>query len=357
MVSSDLDIDGLRQTLAQADLGDSVKIDGSGGRVTLSGTVATQAMADNAVKLAGLYSKEVADALTITPVHAKQVRLEVRILEVDHTKLLELGINLFNPGGNTNFLAQATTSQYPSSATYSPGSGGVLGTVTASNPLNFMLYAAKINLGATIQDLQNKQVLQILAEPTITTMSGVKADFLSGGEFPFPIVQPGGTGGAPVVTISFRPYGVKLEFTPVVNADRTITLTVAPEVSALDYSNSVSVGGFSIPALSTRRASTEVELRSNRTSPSPVCWTSARRTFSTRRRVWPAFPFSALSSSRRAPIIRPPSSLSWSRQPWLIRFRRTPFPISRSCRSQPSTSTRLTNRWARTTTPIPCLLR
>lgn len=263
VVSSDLDIDGLRQTLAQADLGDSVKIDGSGGRVTLSGTVATQAMADNAVKLAGLYSKEVADALTITPVHAKQVRLEVRILEVDRTKLLELGINLFNPGGNTNFLAQATTSQYPSSATYSPGSGGVLGTVTASNPLNFMLYAAKINLGATIQDLQNKQVLQILAEPTITTMSGVKADFLSGGEFPFPIVQPGGTGGAPVVTISFRPYGVKLEFTPVVNADGTITLTVAPEVSALDYSNSVSVGGFSIPALSTRRASTEVELRSN----------------------------------------------------------------------------------------------
>jgi hypothetical protein len=135
--------------------------------------------------------------------------------------------------------------------------------VTASNPLNFFLYSAKLNLGATIQDLQNKQILQILAEPTITTISGVKADFLSGGEFPFPMIQPGGTGSAPVVTISFRPFGVKVEFTPVVNADGTITLTVAPEVSALDYSNSVSIGGFTVPALSTRRASTEVELRSN----------------------------------------------------------------------------------------------
>src|ERR1019366_8072481 len=120
-----------------------------------------------------------------------------------------------------------------------------------------------MNLGATVQDLQNKQVLQILAEPTITTVSGVKADFLSGGEFPFPIIQPGGSGSSPVVTISFRPFGVKVEFTPIVNADGTITLTVAPEVSALDYSNSVTIGGFSVPALSTRRPSTEVELRSN----------------------------------------------------------------------------------------------
>jgi pilus assembly protein CpaC len=261
VVSADIDIDGLRQAIAETVEGSSVKIDGSGSRVTLSGIVASQAMADDAVKLAGLYSKEVANAMTVTPGHPKQVRLEVRIIEVDRTKLLQLGINLFNPGGNTNFLATTTTGQYPSTATAVQSALSTL--VTASNPLNFFLYSAKLNLGATIQDLQNKQILQILAEPTITTVSGVKADFLSGGEFPFPVVQPGGNGGAPVVTISFRPYGVKLEFTPIVNADGTITLTVAPEVSALDYSNSVNIGGFSVPALSTRRASTEVELRSN----------------------------------------------------------------------------------------------
>ncbi len=264
LVSSDLDIDGLRQAMAHTVQGDSIKIEGSGGRVTLSGAVASQAVADDAVKLANLYSKEVASTLTVAPHHLKQVRLEVRILEVDRTKLLELGINLFNPGGNTNFLAATTTAQYPSTATLGGSTGSnSIATVSVSNPLNFMLYSAKLNLGATIEDLQNKQILQILSEPTITTVSGVKADFLSGGEFPFPMIQPGGNGGAPVVTVSFRPYGVKVEFTPVVNADGTILLTVAPEVSALDYSNSVSIGGFTVPALSTRRASTEVELRSN----------------------------------------------------------------------------------------------
>jgi Flp pilus assembly secretin CpaC len=126
-----------------------------------------------------------------------------------------------------------------------------------------MLYSSKLNLGATIQDLESKQILQILAEPTITTLSGEKAAFLSGGEFPFPIVQPGGTGSSPVVTIQFRQYGVKLEFTPIVNDDGTIRLTVAPEVSSLDYSNSVTIAGFTIPALSTRRAETQVELRSD----------------------------------------------------------------------------------------------
>jgi pilus assembly protein CpaC len=263
-ISSDLDIDGLRTAMAQEMRGAPVKVEGSGGRVTLSGTVSTDVIAETAVKLAQLYSKDVASSLVIVPNRAKQVRLEVRILEVDRTKAQQYGINLFNPGGNTNFLASATTSQYPSSMTVGGAStASAISAVTTSSPLNFMLYAAKLNLGATIADLQNKSILQILAEPTITTISGVKADFLSGGEFPFPTVQPGGSGGAPVVTLSFRPYGVKLEFTPTVNEDGTIRLKVAPEVSALDYTNSVSISGFTVPALSTRRAETEVELRSN----------------------------------------------------------------------------------------------
>ena len=266
VVSSDIDLAGLRTAMAQAMRGEAVIVDGSGGHVVLSGTVSSDAKADSAVKLAALYAKDVANALTVVAGHPKQVRLQVRILEVDRTKLLQQGINLFNPGGNTNYLASATTAQYPSTMQYSTGTGGNIGgggSLTTSSPLNFLLYSAKLNLGATIEDLESKQVLQILAEPTITTISGVKADFLSGGEFPFPIVQPGGTGGAPVVTIQFRPYGVKLEFTPIVNEDGTIRLKVAPEVSALDYSNTVTIGGFTVPSLSSRRAETEVELRSN----------------------------------------------------------------------------------------------
>ena len=266
VISADVDVEGLRVAMSQAMRSNAVSVDGNGGHVALSGIVGSDAMADTAVKLAGLYSKEVANALTVIPTHPKQVRLQVRILEVDRSKALQLGINLFNPGGNTSFLAGTTTSQYPSTMTYATSAAGNIGAggqVTTSNPLNFMLYSAKLNLGATIQDLESKQVLQILAEPTITTVSGDTANFLSGGEFPFPVIQPGAAGAGPIVTIMFRPYGVKVRLTPVVNEDGTIRLKVAPEVSALDYTNTVTISGLTIPAISTRRASTEVELRSD----------------------------------------------------------------------------------------------
>ena len=88
-----------------------------------------------------------------------------------------------------------------------------------------------------------RNIAQILAEPTITTLSGQKASFLAGGEFPFPVVQ-GSSGGLTSITIQFRPYGVKLDFTPIVNEDGTVQLKVAPEVSALDYTNAVTISGL-----------------------------------------------------------------------------------------------------------------
>ena len=127
--------------------------------------------------------------------------------------------------------------------------------------MNLFLYNREFNVGLAVADLEEKQILQILAEPTITTVSGEKASFLSGGEFPFPVVQ-GGAGNFTSVTVQFRPYGVKVDFTPTVNPDGTIRLQVAPEVSALDYTNEVVISGYTIPAISTRRAATDVELRS-----------------------------------------------------------------------------------------------
>jgi pilus assembly protein CpaC len=126
--------------------------------------------------------------------------------------------------------------------------------------MNIFLYSAKLNLGLTVQDLEQRQILQVLAEPTLTTLSGLPAEFLSGGEFPFPVVQ-GGVGNSTAISIQFRPYGVKVAFTPTVNADGSIRLKLAPEVSTLDYSNAVTISGFTIPALSTRRAETEVEIQ------------------------------------------------------------------------------------------------
>jgi pilus assembly protein CpaC len=101
--------------------------------------------------------------------------------------------------------------------------------------------------------------LEILAEPNLIAVNGKKASFLAGGQFPFPIVQPGA--GFTAVTISFKDFGVKLDFTPVIMPNGNIHLTVAPEVSTLDFSNALTISGFTVPALSTRKAETEFELQ------------------------------------------------------------------------------------------------
>ena len=103
-------------------------------------------------------------------------------------------------------------------------------------------------------------MLQILAEPNVLTESGKDASFLAGGQFPYPVVQPSGAGGVPLITIQFRPYGVQLDFTPTLAPNGKIHLKVKPEVSALDFSNAVTISGFTIPALSTRRVESEMDL-------------------------------------------------------------------------------------------------
>jgi pilus assembly protein CpaC len=215
-------------------------------------------MADAAGKLAGSFSKEVANSLRVVAVHGKQVQLKMQILEDDRTKLEQLGFNVFSSAGRN--IGGTTTEQFPTTASQTAASATGIATETVSNPLNFYLYNAKLNLGLTVQDLEQKNVAQILAEPTLTTMSGEQAHFLSGGEFPFPVVQ-GGTDNGVAVTIQFRPYGVKMDFTPTVNGDGSIRLKIAPEVSTLDYTNAVTISGYTIPALDTRKADTEVELK------------------------------------------------------------------------------------------------
>jgi pilus assembly protein CpaC len=257
VVYSDLDVSGLALELHQALPGDNVKVDAQEDRVSLSGTVGTQASADAAGKLAGLYAKIVVNSLVVRPPHMQQVRLKVQMIEIDRSKGAQFGINLFSEGKNTT---NGTTGQFPSTQTYTPATAASPASITTSNPLNLFFYNFGLNIGLSLQDLENKQVAQILAEPTITTLSGQKASFLSGGEFPFPVIQ-GSSGGLTSITIQFRPYGVKLDFTPVVNEDGTIQLKVAPEVSALDYTNAVTISGYTIPAISTRRAETQVELR------------------------------------------------------------------------------------------------
>ncbi|WP_317890979.1 type II and III secretion system protein family protein [Granulicella arctica] len=203
------------------------------------------------------YSKDTINALRVIPIHGRQVQLKLRIIEVDRSKAEQFGINFFT-GGRT--ASSTSTQQFPTSVNTSSSSGSGA-SVSISNPLNFFLYNYKLNLGMTLEDLENRQILQVLAEPTLTTLSGTPARFLSGGEFPVPVVQ-GGTGNSTAISIMYRPYGVRVDFTPTVNVDGTIRLKIAPEVSTLDYTNSVTISGSTIPALSTRRAETEVEIKS-----------------------------------------------------------------------------------------------
>jgi pilus assembly protein CpaC len=267
--SADVDIARLQGALKQAMPNELIEAQGDQGRVILTGNTSSVAFSDSAVRLAALYSKEVSNTIVVNSAAVKQVRLKVRIVEVDRSKLDQFAFNFFSAGGKN--LASTTTSQFPStlSATTSGSSASGTGTtnsvgqntVSISNPLNFLLYSSQLNVGAMLQDLESRQILQILAEPNITTLSGLKANFLAGGEFPFPVVQ-GTSGGLTSISVQFRPYGVKVEFLPIVNVDGSIQLSVSPEVSALDYTNAVTISGYTIPALSTRRADTQVVLKS-----------------------------------------------------------------------------------------------
>jgi pilus assembly protein CpaC len=231
--------------------------------IVLSGHVTTEDVAKRAGELAAAYSKNVVNVLTFGPVGAQEVLLEVKFAEVDRSALSQLGANLFSTGaGNT--IGTVTTGQYggfgSQSVTQTTGQTGPFSeNQTISNVLNLMLFRPDLHLGVVIEALQTKNLLQILAEPNLIAVNGKKASFLAGGQFPFPIVQPGA--GFTAVTISFKEFGVKLEFTPVIMPNGNIHLTVAPEVSTLDFADALTISGFTVPALSTRKAETEFELR------------------------------------------------------------------------------------------------
>ena len=266
-VYADVDVSGLRDGIRSAYPNEPVQIEAEQGRILASGKMTSKAAADNVLRMAAVYSKDVVDSLIIEPRHEKQVMLKVQFAEVDRIKLEQFGINIFSTGA-ANTVGSTSTGQF--GALTLGTSGSITGTIgssltgttssfSASDLLDIFLYRSDLNLGATIKDLQQKNVLQILAEPNLMARSGESAKFLAGGEFPFPVVQ-GGSGNSTAVTIQFRPFGVKLDFTATVDGD-IIRLKVSPEVSTLDFTNAVTISGFVVPAISTRRADTEIELR------------------------------------------------------------------------------------------------
>ncbi len=258
-VYSDLDVTALRASIDQSFPSANVDVQSEGDKVVLVGVVPAKDVADQMLDMAKKFSKEVVDGLRLAaPPRDRQVILKVRFAEADRQKLSQWGFNLFSTGA-TNTIGSVSTEQFSPFSINQVNSGQ--SQFTTSDLLNIFLFRPDINLGATIKLLQEKNVLQILAEPDLMAINGQPAHFLAGGEFPYPVVQAVSAGTAPAITIVFKPYGVKLEFTAFISENGTIRMKVSPEVSSLDYSNAVTISGFILPAISTRRAETEIELR------------------------------------------------------------------------------------------------
>ncbi len=245
-----LDADGLATTIQKSLPDSNIKVDTANGRVILSGKAADAVDADKAKKIATNFSgaEEIINSVDIAS--SQQVQLNVRILEINRTAGVELGTRLgflYNAGGNTiGFNTGPSTHVTP-----------------ISSILNGAFVAGNFNIDVAIRALEDKGLARRLAQPNLIARSGQPASFLAGGEVPIPVASDSDANGDRTVTVEYKKFGVSLDFTPTVLKGGLITLDVAPEVSAIDRSESFSIGaGINIPSFIVRRASTSIDLKS-----------------------------------------------------------------------------------------------
>jgi pilus assembly protein CpaC len=259
------DLARLSEQMKQLFPTESIDVQSNGRNIVLSGTVTNKDFIERAINLASGYVDKKEEVVTLLQVQegarSNQVLLHVRFAEVNRTALTELGASLFTgAGGYKDYIARSTTQQY--AAPVFDNSDPTNPKLLFSDFLNLFLFNTKEQLGTVIKALQTRGLFQSLAEPNLVAESGKEASFLAGGEFPVPVAQ--GTGANIGITVQFKEFGIRLTFTPIVNGDR-VHLKVRPEVSALDFSNAVTLNGFKIPALTTRRTETELELQNGQT--------------------------------------------------------------------------------------------
>lgn len=235
------DLDGLKRKLHDLMPGNAVDVRAVNGAVVLSGVVSGADHVGRAVALAERYApKNVTNLLRVSG--SQQVMLSVKVAEVTRTVARELGLKPHFSGSDFifNTLDSLDVNRFGAALLSSTNSWGTLDLL--------------------IDALEEKGVVKVLAEPNLIALSGDTANFLAGGEFPVPVAQ-GAVSGGIAITVEFKKFGVGLAFTPTVLDGGVINLMVSPEVSQIDRSNAVVLSGFSIPGLSTRRATTTVELR------------------------------------------------------------------------------------------------
>ena len=254
-------LEPLRQILRETFPQEDIHVQSSRDSLSLTGHVSSKDVADRAAALSGPFGKNIVNNLQLAALPVdKQILLRVKFAELDRTTSQQFAVNLISTGA-TNTIGRITTGGQPApTPSVIQGGSGLAGNSIFSIPdaLNIFAFRPDLNLGAFIKALQQENILQILAEPNLVTTNGKEASFLVGGEFPIPVLQGGANSGA--VTIQFREFGIRLTFNPVITANNTLKMYVKPEVSTLDFANGISVSGFTIPALSTRRMETNIEL-------------------------------------------------------------------------------------------------
>ncbi|MBI1896006.1 MAG: pilus assembly protein N-terminal domain-containing protein [Acidobacteria bacterium] len=259
------DLEDFRHAVRAGFPGADITVTGSGDTIALTGTVANEEQAKRAAAMAQTRARNVVNLLQSPPrPDPRQILLQVKFASIDRVALSELGFNYFST--NDKAFGALSTQQFSTPRfTQLQFQDGEVRTPGAnfSDLLNLFVFRPDLNIGATIRALQGRNLLQILAEPNLIAIEGAEASFLAGGEFPFPTLTATTTGGAvaPVVTVQFKRFGIQLGFQPTLTSNGTIHLKVTPEVSSLDFGNAVTLQGFLIPAIATRRAETQVILK------------------------------------------------------------------------------------------------
>jgi pilus assembly protein CpaC len=257
-VSVGPDVEGLRSQLSDLVPGQKIDVRLSNGYVVMTGLVNDAGAADRAAQLARTYAGEKVVNL-IGMGSSQQVMLEVKFVEVDRNMDEKLGVSGFGLSRGGTFQGAIG-----SGAGLSGVGPPTLGAIADSFGIfNKAFSIGSLQIDAVLDMAESKGLSKTLAEPTLIALSGEKASFLAGGEFPIPVSQSngGGGGGNNAITVEFKAFGVSLAFTPTVLGDKVISMVIEPEVSSIDPSASVTINGLTVPGLQTRRASTTVELR------------------------------------------------------------------------------------------------
>ena len=264
------DVESMRVQFRQLIPGQTIDARISNDAVILSGMVSDPGAADRAAQIAKAYAGDKVINL-ISVGGSQQVMLEVRFAEVNRTVGEQLGISGFgnSRGGRFDAVTGGTAGLTPRDTTVTTTAGGVSTSTTVTSGIltlgaltdTFGIFRQLLGIGGTditgiLNALERKGLSKTLAEPTLLALSGERASFLAGGEFPVPVVQSGGGGGngGNAITVEFKPFGVSLAFTPTVLGDKVINLVVEPEVSSIDPSASITINGLVVPGLQTRRA-------------------------------------------------------------------------------------------------------